>query len=81
STTRSGKKGFNVTNAHGRHYPTDACLIWLIPHAIQRDPAFWPEADKLIPPPWLVAPGDPFYPREEYMEDHLSMAVTGLHWN
>lgn len=62
STTRSGEKGFNVTDAHGRHYPTDRCLLWLIPHAIQRDPAYWPQADELIPERWLVGPGDPLYP-------------------
>lgn len=51
-----------MTDAHGRHYPTDDGLIWLIPHAIQRDPAFWPQADKLVPERWLVGSGDPLYP-------------------
>lgn len=62
STTRSGEEGFNVADALGQQYPTDGCLIWLIPHAIQRDPAFWPQADKLIPERWLVGPGDPLHP-------------------
>ena len=62
STTRSGEPGFNITDATGREYPTDDCLVWLIPHAIQRDPQYWSQPDTFLPERWLVAPSDALYP-------------------
>ena len=62
STTRSGVPGLSITDAGGRLYPTEGCFLWLISHAIQRDPAYWPQPDDFIPDRWLVAPGDPLYP-------------------
>ena len=62
STTRSGEPGFNITDATGRKYPTDNCLVWLIPHAIQRDPQYWSQPDTFLPERWLVAPSNPLHP-------------------
>lgn len=62
STTRSGEPGFNITDAVGRDYPTDKCLVWLISHAIQRDPAYWPQPDRFLPERWLAPPGDALHP-------------------
>ncbi|MCJ1390235.1 hypothetical protein MMC18_003093 [Xylographa bjoerkii] len=62
STTRSGEPGFSITDSKGRQYPTEGCLVWLISHAIQRDPAYWPQPDEYIPDRWLSAPDDPLYP-------------------
>lgn len=62
STTRSGEAGFNITDAQGRQYPTDNCLLWLISHAVQHDPAYWPQADTYIPERWLSTPAHPLHP-------------------
>ncbi|MCJ1381942.1 hypothetical protein MMC17_005054 [Xylographa soralifera] len=62
STTRSGEPGFSITDSKGRQYPTEGCLVWLISHAIQRDPAYWPQPDEYIPDRWLAAPDDALYP-------------------
>ena len=62
STTRSGEAGFNITDARGHEYPTDGCLVWLISHAVQHDPAFWPQPDDFLPERWLTDPGDRLHP-------------------
>ena len=62
STTRSGELGFSITDSKGRQYPTEGCLVWLISHAIQRDPAYWPQPDEYIPDRWLAAPDEALYP-------------------
>lgn len=62
STTRAGEPGFYITDANGKKYPTHNFLIWLDPHAIQRDPAYWPRPDEFLPERWLVAPGDLLHP-------------------
>ena len=62
STTRSGEPGFSITDSKGRQYPTEGCLIWLISHAIQHDPVYWPQPDEYIPDRWLSAPDTPLYP-------------------
>ena len=62
STTRSGEPGFSITDSEGRRYPTEGCLLWLISHAVQHDPAYWPQPDDYIPDRWLVSPEDPLHP-------------------
>jgi len=62
STTRAGEPGFAITAPSGKQYPTHNFLIWLVPHAVQRDPAYWPRADDFLPERWLAAPGDPLHP-------------------
>ncbi|KAI9849674.1 MAG: hypothetical protein M1837_002799 [Sclerophora amabilis] len=62
SSTRSGESGFSIISEDGTPYPTDGCLVWSLPHAIQRDSAYWPSPDTFIPERWLAAPGDPLYP-------------------
>ncbi|MCJ1252880.1 hypothetical protein MMC24_000686 [Lignoscripta atroalba] len=63
STTRSGEPGFSITDfKNGNQYPTDDCLVWLIPQAIQRDPAYWPHPDRFLPERWLTSPGDLLHP-------------------
>ena len=62
STTRAGEPGFNITDARGLQYPTNGYLIWLVPQAIQRDPAFWPHPDEFLPERWLASPKEPLYP-------------------
>ncbi|MCJ1437271.1 hypothetical protein MMC27_006657 [Xylographa pallens] len=62
STTRSGEPGFSIADSEGRQYPTEGCLVWLISHAVQRDPAYWPQPDEYIPDRWLTAPDEALYP-------------------
>ncbi|MCJ1318232.1 hypothetical protein MMC15_003560 [Xylographa vitiligo] len=62
STTRSGEPGFSITDSNGRRYPTEDCLIWLISHAIQHDPAYWPQPDEYTPDRWLSSPEDILHP-------------------
>jgi len=62
STTRAGEPGFTITDANGRQYPTEGCLIWLISHAVQHDPLFWPQPDAFVPERWLTDPEDPLHP-------------------
>ena len=62
SSTRSGEPGYTISDSHGLKYPTEDCLIWMISHAVQRDPAYWPQPDDFVPERWLTEPGDPMYP-------------------
>jgi len=62
SSTRAGEPGFSVTDDAGRQFPTNGFLVWANPHAIQRDPAYWPQPDEFIPERWLVPSGDPLHP-------------------
>ncbi|KAI9794418.1 MAG: hypothetical protein M1816_005488 [Peltula sp. TS41687] len=62
SSTRVGEPDFSVVDSHGRQYPTEGCLVWSIHHAIQRDPAYWPQPDSFLPERWLVPQGDPLHP-------------------
>ncbi|KAL9117956.1 MAG: hypothetical protein Q9187_005502 [Circinaria calcarea] len=62
SSTRAGEPGFNVTDDNGRQFPTNGFLVWANPQTIQRDPAYWPQADEFIPQRWLVPPGDVLHP-------------------
>ena len=62
SGTRAGEPNISVTDDKGRRFPTDGFLVWDIPQAIHRDPAYWRRPDDFIPERWLVAPGDPLHP-------------------
>lgn len=50
STTRVGELGFHIIDAHGRQYPIEGCLIWLVSHAVQQDPPFWSQPDEFVDP-------------------------------
>lgn len=64
STTRRGEPGFTITDPrNGLSYP--ACpdmLIWLVSHACQRDPSFWPRANEFLPERWLAKEGEELFP-------------------
>lgn len=64
STTRSGEPSFAITDPrNGLHYPADpSILIWLVSHACQRDPAFWPRANDFLPERWLAKEGEELCP-------------------
>ena len=62
SSTRAGEPGFSVRADDGMSYPTEACLVWSIPEAIQRAPEYWPRPDEFVPERWLASPGDPLHP-------------------
>ncbi|MCJ1471804.1 hypothetical protein MMC13_000445 [Lambiella insularis] len=62
SATRSGEPDLSIADSEGRQYPTEGCLVWLITHAVQHDPSYWPQADDYIPDRWLCSPGDPLHP-------------------
>jgi len=65
STTRSGEPGFTIKDPdRGREYPTFGYLVWLIPHAVQRDPEYWPQPDRFLPERWLVSPEDILHPKK-----------------
>ncbi|MCJ1466436.1 hypothetical protein MMC07_005055 [Pseudocyphellaria aurata] len=63
-TTRSGETSFTITDPrNGLRYPADpSMLIWLVSHACQHDPSFWPRADDFLPERWLSTEGDELYP-------------------
>lgn len=64
STTRRGEPGFVITDPRsGLSYPASSdMLIWLVSHACQHDPAFWPHANKFLPERWLAKEGDEQFP-------------------
>lgn len=66
SATRSGEPSFTITDPrNGFHYPADpSTLIWLVSHACQRDPAFWPRADEFLPERWLAKDGEELCPKQ-----------------
>ena len=66
STTRSGMPFFTITDPrNGLHYPADpSMLIWLVSHACQHDPAFWPHANEFLPERWLAKEGEELYPKQ-----------------
>lgn len=64
SSTRAGEPNFSVTDDANRSFPTDGFLVWDVPQAIHRDPAYWPRPDDFLPERWLVAAGDPLHPVE-----------------
>ncbi len=65
STTRSGEPGFTIKDPdRGREYPTFGYLVWLIPHAVQRDPEYWTQPDRFLPERWLVSPGNILHPKK-----------------
>lgn len=65
STTRSGEPSFTITDPrNGLRYPADpSMLIWLVSHACQHDPSFWPRADEFLPERWMANEGDELYPQ------------------
>lgn len=60
STTRTGEPSFTITDPrNGLKYPAEpGMLIWLISHACQRDPAFWPRSEEFLPERWLANEGE-----------------------
>ena len=62
SGTRAGEANFNVMDDAHRSFPTEGFLVWDIPQAIHRNPAYWPRPDEFLPERWLVAAGDPLHP-------------------
>ena len=65
STTRSGEPSFAITDPRtGLRYPADpSMLIWLVSHACQHDPAFWPRANEFLPERWLAKEGEELCPQ------------------
>ncbi|KAL8970731.1 MAG: hypothetical protein Q9183_001380 [Haloplaca sp. 2 TL-2023] len=66
STTRRGEPGFRIVDPRNDlRYPADpSTLIWLVSHACQHDPAFWPRANEFLPERWLAQPGDELCPQQ-----------------
>ena len=66
SITRSGEPSFAITDPRtGLHYPADqSMLIWLVAHACQRDPDFWPRANEFLPERWLAKEGEELCPKQ-----------------
>ena len=64
STTRSGEPSFTITDPrNGLRYPANPnTLIWLVSHACQHDPAFWPHANEFLPERWLAKEGEELCP-------------------
>ncbi|KAL8943872.1 MAG: hypothetical protein Q9211_000811 [Gyalolechia sp. 1 TL-2023] len=65
STTRRGEPGFKIVDPrNGLRYPADpGTLIWLVSHACQHDPAFWPRADDFLSERWMAREGDQLFPQ------------------
>ncbi len=64
STTRRGEPSFHIKDPrNGLHYPADpSTLVWLVSHACQHDPAFWPHPNKFLPERWLAKEGEELFP-------------------
>lgn len=64
STTRRGEPSFTITDPrNGLRYPASPdMLIWLVSHACQHDPAFWPRATEFLPERWLAKEGEELFP-------------------
>lgn len=62
SSTREGEAGFYVKDASGRQLPTEGYLVWAISQAVQRDSAYWPQAQEFLPKRWLVGSDDRLFP-------------------
>ena len=60
SSTRTGEPSLTITDPrNGLKYPAEpGVLIWLISHACQRDPAFWPRSEEFLPERWLANEGE-----------------------
>ncbi|EMR68405.1 putative cytochrome p450 4v3 protein [Eutypa lata UCREL1] len=63
-TIREGAKGFFITNPQtGTRYPTEGFMVHSSESTLQRDPHYWPEADRFLPDRWLIRDeSDPYYP-------------------
>lgn len=64
STARQGESGFFLTH-DGLQYPTEGFNVWGSPHAMHREPLFWPQPDSFIPERWLVSDDDPLHAMKE----------------
>jgi len=64
STTRRGEPSFTITDPRTTlSYPASPdMLIWLVSHACQHDPAFWPRATEFLPERWLAKEGEELFP-------------------
>ncbi|MCJ1404138.1 hypothetical protein MMC11_007363 [Xylographa trunciseda] len=62
SSTRFGTPELTITSETGARFPTDGCLVWSNPQAIQRDANYWPSPDSFIPERWLVPEKHRLYP-------------------
>lgn len=62
SGPKAGEPNFNVMDDANRSFPTESFLVWDIPQAIHRDPAYWPRPDEFLPERWLVTADDPLHP-------------------
>ncbi|KAL9583899.1 MAG: hypothetical protein Q9203_004886 [Teloschistes exilis] len=60
SSTRTGEPSLTTTDPrNGLKTPAEpGMLIWLISHAYQRDPAFWPRSEEFQPERWLTNEGE-----------------------
>ncbi|KAL3461959.1 putative N-alkane-inducible cytochrome P450 [Aspergillus heterothallicus] len=60
---REGSPNVTLCNTKtGISYPTDGFAIWVLHHAVHRNPAHWVDPHAFIPDRWLVEPGHPLYP-------------------
>jgi len=64
STTRRGEPGFTISDPrNGLSYPASPdMLIWLVSHACQHDPAFWPRGNDFLLERWLAKEGEELFP-------------------
>lgn len=62
SSVRAGEPSFNVTDDHGRQFPTKGFMVWANSQNVQRDPAYWAQPDDFVPDRWLAPPGHPLHP-------------------
>lgn len=62
SGTREGEIGYFIQDDRGVRFPTENFLVWSVPQAQHRDPAFWPQPDDFLPERWLVGPNDALHP-------------------
>lgn len=62
SAMRGGRPGVSLQDSKGNQYPTEGTNIWILHHAVQRNPTYWKDPDSFIPDRWLVGPDDPLYP-------------------
>ncbi|KAL9582087.1 MAG: hypothetical protein Q9212_003499 [Teloschistes hypoglaucus] len=60
ASTTNGEPSFTITDPrNGLKHPAEpGLLIWLVLHACQRDPAFWPRSEEFLPERWLAHEGE-----------------------
>ncbi|MCJ1282012.1 hypothetical protein MMC26_001335 [Xylographa opegraphella] len=62
SAPRAGQPDFFLSDAEGRQYPTEHCLVWGNHFGVHHNPRHWPRVEEFLPERWLVPEGDPLYP-------------------